>query len=195
MSLQLTKPPLGWNSFDSFGGYLHEEAAFAQLEAFAEKLAPHGYEYFVVDIGWYGEYERVPGTMYPSPNNYKHASDIHLDEWARPLPSKCYFPNGFKALADPIHELGLKFGIHMMRGISRKAVQLNLPIKDSNTTATSIANTDSTCEWCHYNYGVDMSKEGAQAIMIPCLNCLPNGKWTLLKPTISPIIRRRSKLT
>lgn len=127
MSLLLPKPPLGWNSFDSFGGYFHEEAAFAQLEAFAEKLAPHGDEYFIVDIGWYGEYELVPGTKFPSPNNYKHAGDIHLDEWARPLPSKCYFPNGFKSLVDHTHELGLKFGFHMMRGIPRKAVELDLP--------------------------------------------------------------------
>ncbi len=163
MSLQLPKPPLGWNSFDSFGGYLYEEAAFAQLEAFSEKLAPHGYEYFVVDIGWYGEYELVPGTKFPSPNNYKHAGDIHLDEWARPQPSRCYFPNGFGALADRIHELGLKFGIHMMRGIPRKAVELDLPIKGSFATAADIANTDSTCVWGHYNYGINMAKEGAQA--------------------------------
>ncbi len=158
-----TQPLLGWNSFDSFGGYLHEAAAFAQLEAFAAKLAPHGYEYFVVDIGWYGEYELKPGTMFPSPET-KHAMDAHLDGHGRPLPSKCYFPNGFDALIKRTHELGLKFGVHLMRGVPRKAVELRLPIKGvASLTCADIADTSSTCPWCHYNYGIDMGKPGAQA--------------------------------
>ena len=41
-------PPMGWNSFDSYGVYLYEEAALSNLEAMAEKLKPHGYEYFAV---------------------------------------------------------------------------------------------------------------------------------------------------
>ncbi|GAB5560064.1 MAG: glycoside hydrolase family 27 protein [Synoicihabitans sp.] len=158
-----TKPLLGWNSFDSFGGYLHEKAAFAQLEAFAEKLAPHGYEYFVVDIGWYGEYELKPGTLFPSPDT-KHAMDAHLDEHGLPLPSTCYFPNGFDGLIKRTHELGLKFGVHLMRGVPRKAVALKLPVKGAKgVTCADIANTQSTCPWCHYNYGIDMSQPGAQA--------------------------------
>ncbi|MDQ5981236.1 MAG: alpha-galactosidase, partial [Verrucomicrobiota bacterium] len=91
MRILCPTPSLGWNSFDSFGGYLHEQAAFAQLEAFAQKLAPAGYDTFVVDIGWYGEYAFKPGTNYPSPNT-KHALEIHLDPHGLPLPSKCYFP-------------------------------------------------------------------------------------------------------
>lgn len=157
-----TKPLLGWNSFDSFGGYLHEQAAFEQLEAFAAKLAPHGYEYFVVDIGWYGEYELKPGTLFPSPET-KHAMDAHLDEHGLPLPSKCYFPGGFDALIDRTHKLGLKFGVHLMRGVPRKAVERKLPIKGlEDVTCADIADTSSTCPWCHYNYGIDMSKSGAQ---------------------------------
>ncbi len=157
-----TKPLLGWNSFDSFGGYLHAEAAWAQLEAFARKLAPHGYQYFVVDIGWYGEYELKPGTMLPSPET-KHAMDAHLDEYGRPLPSKCYFPEGFGALIARTHELGLKFGVHLMRGVPRKAVELKLPVWGTEgITCADIADTSSTCPWCHYNYGINMAKPGAQ---------------------------------
>ena len=37
-----SSPPMGWNSFDSYGVYLHEQAAFDNLEAMAEKLKPHG---------------------------------------------------------------------------------------------------------------------------------------------------------
>ena len=60
------KPPLGWNSFDSYGVYLHEKAAYENLDAFVKKLKPSGYEYFVIDAGWWGEYELVQGTLFPA---------------------------------------------------------------------------------------------------------------------------------
>ena len=66
-------PPMGWNSFDSYGVYLHEDAAISNLEAMAEKLKPHGYEYFVIDNGWFGEYTLQEGTIYPAE---KHTHDI-----------------------------------------------------------------------------------------------------------------------
>jgi len=49
-----------------------------------------------------------------------------------------------------------------MRGISRKAVELDTKILGTKYHASDIANTDSICNWCHYNYGVDMQKPGAQ---------------------------------
>jgi len=156
---KLTSPPLGWNSFDSYGVYLHEKAAMANLEEMAKNFLPFGYNYFVIDGGWFGEYKLVPGTIYP---NEKHASDVHINEYGLVQPSKTYFPNGIKPIIDRAHELGLKFGIHLMRGIPRKAVELNLPIKNTTYRARDIANTDSICNWCHYNYGVDMDKPGAQ---------------------------------
>ncbi len=154
-------PPMGWNSFDSYGVYLHEQAALANVEAMAEKLKPHGYEYFVVDNGWFGEYTLQEGTLYPSE---KHAGDIRLNEYGHFLPSKVYFPNGLKPISDRCHELGLKFGVHLMRGIPRKAYELNLPIKGTPYRARDIANTDpaENCDWCDYCYAVDMSKPGAQ---------------------------------
>jgi alpha-galactosidase len=59
-------PPMGWNSFDSYGVYLHEKAAFDNLEAFATKLKPYGYNYFVIDAGWFGEFKLQPGTKFPA---------------------------------------------------------------------------------------------------------------------------------
>jgi hypothetical protein len=155
-------PPMGWNSFDSYGVYLSEASAMANLEAMAVKLKPHGYEYFVIDNGWFGEYRLVPGTRYAAE---KHASDVRLDEFGRFLPSQTYFPNGFGPLVRRARELGLKFGVHLMRGIPRKAVAQNLPIKGTAHRAAEIANTNpkDNCTWCTYNYGVDMSKPGAQA--------------------------------
>jgi len=154
-------PPMGWNSFDSYGVYLHEKAAYENLEAMAEKLKPHGYEYFVIDNGWFGEYTLQEGTIYPAE---KHAHDIRINECGHFLSSKVYFPNGLKPIADRAHELGLKFGVHLMRGIPRKAYEQNLPIKGTKYTARDIVDTDpkENCKWCHYCYAVDMDKPGAQ---------------------------------
>ena len=154
-------PPLGWNSFDSYLVYLPEQAALQNIEAMAAKLKPHGYQYFVIDNGWFGEYKLREGTLYPAE---KQASDIRLNQYGQFLPSRVYFPNGFKPLVDRCHELGLKFGLHLMRGIPRKAYQLNLPIEGTSFTARDIANTNraDNCPWCTYCYAVDMSKPGAQ---------------------------------
>lgn len=155
------KPPLGWNSFDSYGVYLHEKAAMENLEAMGKHLQPYGYEYFVIDNGWFGEYQLKPGTLYPLE---KHASDVRLNESGHVIASKTYFPGGLKPIIDRCHELGLKFGIHMMRGIPRKAYDMNLPIKGTSHKARDIADTNpkKNCSWCTYNYGVDMSRPGAQ---------------------------------
>lgn len=153
---------MGWNSFDSYGVYLHEEAALANIEAMAAKLKPFGYEYFVIDNGWFGEYQLHPGTHFA---REKHASDINLDAHGYYVPSRVYFPRGFAPLIARCHELGLKFGVHLMRGIPRKASELNLPIEGTPYTARDIvdANPAHHCTWCTYNYGVDLSKPGAQA--------------------------------
>ena len=160
-------PPLGWNSFDSYGVYLHEEAAMANLEAFAEKLKPHGYEFFVIDAGWFGEFELRPGTIYPAE---KHAQKMNFNEYGLLQPSETYFPNGLQPIIDRCHELGLKFGLHLMRGIPREVVRLDLPIKGTNYSAADIADTTSICVWNHQNYGVDMSKPGAQEFYNSLIN-------------------------
>lgn len=161
------KPPLGWNSFDSYGVYLHEEAALANIETFAEKLKPHDYEYFVIDAGWFGEFDLVEGTLYPKE---KHAKKMNFNEYGLLQPSKTYFPNGLQPIIDRCHELGLKFGLHLMRGIPREAVHQNLPIKGTDYKAADIADTTSICVWNHQNYGVDMSKPGAQEFYNSLMN-------------------------
>lgn len=155
-------PPMGWNSFDSFGVYLHERAALANVEAMAEKLKPFGYEYFVIDNGWFGEYRLQPGTIFPAE---KHAHDVNVNAYGYFIPSHVYFPNGLRPIADRCHALGLKFGVHLMRGIPRKAYELNLPIQGTACTARDVAITDPelNCRWCTYCYGVDMTHPGGQA--------------------------------
>ena len=161
------KPPMGWNSFDSYGVYLHEKAAMANLEAFAEKLKPHGYDYFVIDAGWFGEFKLQEGTLYPKE---KHAEKMKFDEFGLLQPSDCYFPNGLKPIIDRAHDLGIKFGLHLMRGISREAVRQNTRIKGTDYYAQDIADTTSICKWNSQNYGIDMSKPGAQEFYNSLIN-------------------------
>jgi hypothetical protein len=94
-----------------------------------------------------------------------------MDGQGRLLPATNKFPSaangrGFKPLADYIHSLGLKFGLHLMRGIPRQAVAAKTPIKGTSYTAADIADTrtdtNSMCQWNTDMYGVDMTKPGAQ---------------------------------
>lgn len=171
-------PPMGWNSFDSYGVYLYEEAAMANLEAFAQKLKPHGYEYFVIDAGWFGEFELQEGTMYPAE---KHARRLNFNEFGLLQPSKTYFPNGLQPIIDRCHELGLKFGIHLMRGIPRAAVEANTKVKGTQYFARDIADTTSICNWNHQNYGIDMSKPGAQEFYNSLVNQIADWGVDFLK--------------
>ncbi len=84
-------PPMGWNSFDSFGCYINEKLTLENLEVFAKNYKPYGYEYFVIDNGWFAEfeYEPVTGAVLK-----KHSDDVHIDEYGRFIPAPSLFPNG-----------------------------------------------------------------------------------------------------
>ena len=157
----VTKPPMGWNSFDSYRVDIHEQACFENLKTFVEVFKPVGYEYFVIDAGWYYEFKLRPGTLIPVAAKDK-VLDENLDKDGYLIPSKCFFPNGLKPIADECHKHGVKFGVHIMRGIPRKAVKLNTPIRGTSYFARDIADTNSICEWCPLNYGIDMTEPGAQ---------------------------------
>lgn len=152
-------PPMGWNSFDGYAIYINEKQAHQNLDQFIKLLKPHGYEYFVIDLGWYAEYTLIPGTMYPAKKN---ADSLKMDKYGLLEPSITYFPNGLKPLIEKAHKNGVKFGVHMMRGVPKQAVNKRLPIKGTAYTCADIADTTSICGFCPYNYGVDMTKPGAQ---------------------------------
>jgi alpha-galactosidase len=154
------RPPLGWNSYDCYGCSANQRVVRTNLDAFAKRLKPAGYEYFVIDNGWFAEYASHPGEEF---TREREATDMRIDNNARQLPSKVSFPDGLKPSIDYAHSLGIKFGVHMMRGIPRKAVHLNLPILGTDVTAADIADVVDTCKWCKYMYGVNMDKPGAQA--------------------------------
>ncbi len=153
------RPPMGWNSWNSFAGTITEAQALETAAIMAEKLLPFGYDVFTVDIQWY-EPEASSYTYNPHPVPA-------LDAYARLVPAPNRFPSakggkGFAPLAAKVHALGLKFGIHVMRGIARHAVELNLPIEGTPYGARDIADTSSICPWNPDMYGVDMTKPGAQ---------------------------------
>lgn len=161
-------PLLGWNSFDAYGSFFGEKEYMENLNAFCEKLQPAGYEYFVIDIAWYQNVSMLPKNKYGIPtakDSIQNFMDCYVDEYGRYLPSKELFPNGFKPLIDETHKRGLKFGVHMMRGVPEKAIELKLPIYGTEgITADMIAmqDPDDHCPWCKWNRGIDMSKKGAQ---------------------------------
>ncbi|MDI7776650.1 glycoside hydrolase family 27 protein [Asticcacaulis sp. EMRT-3] len=153
-------PPMGWNSWNSFATTITEAQALQTARIMADRLLPHGYHVFTIDIQWY----EPDATSY----TYSAKPQPVMDGYGRLLPAPNRFPSsadgkGFSAIADQVHALGLTFGIHLMRGIPRLAVERNLPVFGTAYHARDIANTASTCPWNPDMYGVDMRKPGAQA--------------------------------
>ena len=154
------RPPMGWNSWDCFATTVTEAQTRAQADFMADHLKCYGWEYIVVDIQWY---EPEAKSF-----DYRRDAALVMDGQGRLLPATNRFPSaaggaGFKPLADYVHGKGLKFGVHLLRGIPRQAVAMNLPIQGSAAHAADIADQTSVCAWNHDMYGVDMSKPGAQA--------------------------------
>ena len=160
-------PPMGWNSWDCFGPTVVEDEVKANTDYMAEKLAAYGWEYVVVDIRWFVENDKAGG--------YNQTNPIYVyDEYGRYTPALNRFPSaangvGFRALADYVHSKGLKFGIHLMRGLPKIAAEKKLPVKGTNgITCDMIANNDSACTWLRDNYKVDCTKPGAQEYYNSC---------------------------
>jgi alpha-galactosidase len=151
---------MGWNSWDSFATTITERQTKSEADYMAAHLKAHRWQYIVVDIQWY----EPAATGY----DYRKGAPLTLDGWGRLQPAVNRFPSadgarGFKELSDYVHSLGLRFGIHLMRGIPRQAVEKNLPVLGTSYHARDIADVSSICPWNTDMYGVDMSKPGAQA--------------------------------
>ena len=153
-------PPMGWNSWDSYGTTVTEAQIKANADAMARDLASHGWRYIVVDIQWY-----EPNAQ---GHDYAPGAKLAMDKYGRLLPAVNRFPSaadgtGFTHLAEYIHSKGLKFGIHIMRGIPRQAVEKNTPIKGTQYRAADIVDKDNPCRWNPDMWGVDTTKPGSQA--------------------------------
>lgn len=155
-------PPLGWNSWDIFGTAITEKQAREQADAMEKLLLPSGYDIFTVDIQWYQ----------PTASTHFYDADaiynLSMDEYGRLTPAVNRFPSaaggkGFKPLADYVHSKGLRFGIHIMRGIPKQAVKENTTVLGTTLRASDVAVTTSTCPWNPDMYGVDATMPGGQA--------------------------------
>jgi hypothetical protein len=154
-------PPMGWNSWDCYGPTVKEQEVKTNADYMAVNLKKSGWEYIVVDIRWYVENDKAGGYNQTDPR-------YTIDEFGRYQPAVNRFPSaaggkGFAGLAEYIHEKGLKFGIHLMRGIPKIAVERKLPVKGTNgITADQISSDELLCPWLSDNLTVDATKPGAQ---------------------------------
>ena len=152
-------PPMGWTSWDCYGAAVTEEQVLQNARYMAEHLKPYGWEYVVVDIQW-----SSPAAIN---HDYIPFSDLCMDEFGRLIPAENRFPSaaggkGFAPLVEEIHRMGLKFGIHIMRGMPREAARRHLPIEGSSACCHEVANPNSICFWNPDMYGLKCDLPGAQ---------------------------------
>ena len=150
---------MGWNSWDCYGPGVTEEQLLGNAGYMAKNLKQNGWQYVVCDIQWY----EPKSVSY----GYHNFVPLETDGFSRLVPAVNRFPSaaggaGFKPVADRVHGLGLKFGIHIMRGIPRQAVHANTPIKGSSARARDIAAMFNLCPWNTDMYGINAEAEGAQ---------------------------------
>jgi hypothetical protein len=152
-------PPMGWNSWDCYGAGVWEPDVLANADYMEKNLKSHGWNLITIDIQWY---EPLAHTT-----EYRRGAVLEMDANGRLLPAPNRFPmtketRSFKPIADYLHAKGLNFGIHLIRGIPRQAVDKNVPILGTSVRAADIADKKSVCFWNGDMYGVDMTKSGAQ---------------------------------
>ena len=165
------KPPMGWNSWDNFGLDITEEEFKQQVDYVANNLKQYGYEYMVIDAGWYAPHLSAVNTS-PYFHGRMTKYETNVDEYGRWIPAANKFPSAvdgsFKSLAQYVHSKGLKFGLHIQRGIPWNALKKNTLIKGTSYHAIDIANPADVCSWWDATLGVDMSKPGAQEYYNSC---------------------------
>lgn len=160
-------PPMGWNSYDAFGSSVNESQFRSEVDFMKANLLQYGWTYAVVDYLWFNS---TGGTNIRLDAEGRPLDTLAMDQYGRLLPAVDRFPSaasdeGFKPLADYVHKMGLKFGIHIMRGIPRQAFWLDTPIKGTSYTARDAADTAASdlCTWNNNMYSLDPAKPASQA--------------------------------
>lgn len=150
-------PPMGWNSWDSWGSSITEAEFRETVQAIHQHLQPYGWQYAVIDEGWYAQHPENSEKALPR--------GLVISGDGRYMPAINRFPSasngqGLKPIADYVHSLGLKFGIHIIHGVPREAVKNDLPIEGSNFRLSAAVNTKDVCSWNSDNYGVKNNPAG-----------------------------------
>ena len=178
VSTLATTPPMGWNSWDGYGTTINETDFKDNVDWFAEHLKTYGWRYVVVDADWF--------VTNPVPEGNSKTFQYVMDDYGRYLPAVNRSPSnggraGFKPLADYVHALGLKFGIHILRGIPKQAVAQNLVIEGSTYHAADAADASDNCPWNFDNYGIDPNKAAGQAYYDSIARLYANWEVDLIK--------------
>ena len=151
-------PPMGWNSWDSYGLTITETEFKANVDWLHQHLQRFGWQYVVVDEGWYLAHPENAGTK-GADQGWTLSPDGLYQPATNRFPSSAN-DQGLKPLADYAHSLGLKFGIHIIRGIPKQAVEKDLPLAGSTYRASEAADQTDLCEWNPDNYGVKDNAAG-----------------------------------
>ena len=122
-------PPMGWNSWDASARPSPRPRPRRRRTSWPSISCP------TAGRSWWTSSGTSPARAGILPAD----APLVMDEWGRLLPAPNRFPSaadgaGFKPLADYVHGKGLKFGIHLMRGIPRQAVARKLPVKGTSVT-------------------------------------------------------------
>jgi len=151
-------PPMGWNSYDAYHQYITEDQFKQCVDTLAVKMKPYGYEYAIIDFRWY--------IKDFNQETKDQSRDSHIDDYGRAIPSPERYPSstngqGFKAIADYVHSKGMKFGIHIMRGIPRTSLKANTPILGTDFFAKDCAEPYDSCNnWNDDMWGVNHNEAG-----------------------------------
>ena len=175
--LQATSPPRGWNSYDAFTWRVTEAEFLANCQYVADHLLQHGFEYCVVDYLWFMDLNAtaVDGSPW-TPGEAVAPGSLHVDAHGRPLPAPDRWPSaaggaGFAPVAAKVKAMGLKFGVHVMRGVLSAAVAQHSPVLGTPATADQIAMASLSpskdgpgrCPWYPGAISVDVTKAAGRA--------------------------------
>ena len=145
---------MGWNSWDAYGLTITETQFRDNVAVLAKTLKPFGWNYAVIDEGWFmrnPQDHEIPGKLV-----------LDVDANGRYIPVSARFPSavahgentGFADIGSYVHAQGLKFGIHIVRGIPKQSVAANLPVAGSRFRAQDAGDTSDPCPWDPTNWGV-----------------------------------------
>lgn len=146
-------PPMGWDSWDSWATTINQPEFERTADYMHQHMQRFGWKYMIIDEGWFAAHPEKSGVP-------RKTQGYRISNHGLYLPAKDRFPAGFKSVANYLHKLGLKFGIHLIHGIPRSAVKKNLPILNSKYTAAEAADKADTCSWNSDNYGVKDNAAG-----------------------------------
>ena len=153
-----------------------------------DNLRQHGWQYIVIDWAWY-----YPGSGTGSPNQDANLQPrLRMDANGRllpdtdPVPVGQPAPTGSSRWPTTSTPPGLKFGVHLMRGIPRQAVADNVPILGTSCRANQI-NNNTTAAWLNLNVGPEHGqpvRAGVPGLGVPA--AAPAGASTTSRSTTSP---------